>query len=215
MRESKFTLNSLIVVVMIFSAIAFFFTVLVSSMADWSAVNDYFPIEGTDLAIVYSDIKDNGLYEGPEQACELRVEGSFGHDWGIALEGSSLYANEFTDTALGLLHCDVVMIGLDSFEKETLFEEAILRGRCSTGELVIVTGYLMPSTFPETNSMSRLEAMTNPNLNLDSNGSEVLFLDPESGETVARVTLEGGIDETFDDTFVNRPLAEVLEEVGA
>ena len=60
MQQPRFTLNSLVIVVSIFTAITFFITLTVVNLADWSAVNDYFPNEGTDLGILYSDRRYDG-----------------------------------------------------------------------------------------------------------------------------------------------------------
>ena len=54
MRQSKFTFNAFLLIVLIFSILVFFFTHFISGMADvaWHyAVNDSYEIEGTDLPI--------------------------------------------------------------------------------------------------------------------------------------------------------------------
>ena len=215
MTQSRFTLNALLLVVAIMSALTFVITLILPSMADWSAVNDFYRIEETDYAIVYSDIKPNGIYEGPEQTAVLRVEGTFGHDWGIVLDEPYLYANEYTSTQMGLMHCSLVRIDLRTYEKEIILEDAVLRGRCQTGELVCVAGFLMPSTFPETNSLCRLYAMTASNVDLGRTGMQIVFLDPSTAQAVGAVSGEDVPDEVFEERYINRTLTEILEEVRA
>ena len=51
MRESKFTMNAFLLVVLIFSALTFFVTVKLTGMADRTPVNTFTPIEGTELSV--------------------------------------------------------------------------------------------------------------------------------------------------------------------
>ena len=105
MRQSKFTFQAFLLIVLIFSVLAFFFTHFLSGMADvaWHvAVNDSYEIEGTDLSIRYSDKKPSGIYEGDAVNGVLKVEGTFGHDWGVVLEGDYLYLNEYRTSTFGL-----------------------------------------------------------------------------------------------------------------
>ena len=103
MNRAKFTMNALVLVVTIFSALAFFFTVVMVNLADRSAVNEYIPIEGTDYAIRYSSLEPSGLYQGPENTCWLVTEGEFGSEWGACKVGGDLYLNEYRSTELGML----------------------------------------------------------------------------------------------------------------
>ncbi len=60
MRQSKFTFQAFLIIVLIFSVMAFFFTLFLSGMADkaWNPhVNDSYEIAGTNLTIRYSDKK--------------------------------------------------------------------------------------------------------------------------------------------------------------
>ncbi len=211
MNESKLTINAFTLVVMLFSAIMFFFTLVIPSISDWTAVNDYYRIEGTDYAIVYSDRKENGIYEGPQQTCVLKLEGSFGHDWGIALEEPYLYVNEYTYTDMGLIHSDLVRIDLTTFRKDVLFKDAILRGRCASGELVCITGYPMPSTFPDTNSMSNLYNMAAGIADGGDGSSRVVYLDPATSETLYELPFDGAED-GFDEAYIDRTLDDVRGE---
>lgn len=214
MNQSRFTLNALLVVVLVFSALIFFFTMFVANLADWSAVNDYYQIEGTDLAILYSDEKTNGLYEGPENTCVLKVEGTFGHDWGVVLEEPFLYVNEYTYTDMGMMHCNLVRIDLGTFEHETLLKDAVLRGRCQSGELVCVSGLLMPSTFPATNSLCRLYGMTT-GVAPEQGAAQVLYLDPLTAEVVGSAPCEDVMGDQFEGLYLERSLQDVLGEAAA
>ena len=62
MGNAKFTMNSLVIIVIIFSAILFFFTITMVDMVNPYGQNDYYPIEGTDLAVKHSRIDPNGLF---------------------------------------------------------------------------------------------------------------------------------------------------------
>lgn len=139
MREYKFTLNALLLVVLIFSAIFFFFTVKLTSLADRSAYNDFYPIEGTPYAVYYSSLKPTGIYEGGKTTGVLRLEGQYGYDWGAAAVGDALFLNEYRSSELGLTLSHVVRIDTPSFDKQVLLPDAILRGRCASGELVCLT----------------------------------------------------------------------------
>lgn len=212
MRQSKFTFQAFLLIVLIFSVMAFFFTLFLSGMADkaWNPhVNDSYEIEGTDLTIRYSDKKGNGIFEGDQINGVLKVEGSFGHDWGIALEGDYLYLNEYRTSTLGMMFCQLVRINLQTYEKEILMNNTILRGQCTSGELVCVSDILMPSMQPQTNELCRLYAMTDGNIDLQSNGGTILFIDP----TDTTVVYETEGEDVLSDDFVALYLDHSLEEI--
>lgn len=181
MNRSRFTLNALLVVVICFSAIIFVVALLVPNVTDSRVTNDFYPIADTDFAVVYSTKKPDGIYEGYRQTGELRLEGTFGHDWGLVYTEPYLYTNEYTTTQLGLALCSVVRIDLQSFEKEVLFEDAILTGQDDSGDLVIGVGSLMPSAFPETNSLCKLYAMTDDGIDIENPDGSVIHFNPADG----------------------------------
>ena len=78
MQENKFTANALVLVVIVFSAILFLFSIKVVDLSQHAAVNDFYPIEGTDLAVKYSSLSPNGLYQGGQTTGVLKLEGTFG-----------------------------------------------------------------------------------------------------------------------------------------
>ena len=208
MREAKFTLNALLLVILIISAIFFFFSIKMIDMADQSAVNDYYPIEGSKYSVRYSSIKPNGIYVGDKITGTLCLEGRFGYGWGAAAEGDVLYFNEYAQTDLGLTLCSVVRVDTADFEKTVLLEDAILRGRCASGELVCLSGSFMDFNFPETNELCRLYALSSGTLRTDG-GALVCFLDPDSGEILYSARDEGTAAGDFDARWLARTLEEV------
>ena len=209
MQQPRFTLNSLVIVVSIFTAITFFITLTVVNLADWSAVNDYFPIEGTDLGILYSDEKPSGIYRGYANSGDLMLEGEFSHDWGIVRHDDRLFLNEYRATDLGFMTSRLVRVDLDTFEEEVMIEDAALRGACRSGELVCIRTAMPPSNFPGTNAFCQLYGMTSGMLPIEE-ATSVIFVDPESGEVV--LTLAGDDAEAgdFEARYLDRTLEEML-----
>ena len=208
MRRSKFTINSLILVVTVFSALVFFVLVFMTGMASHLKYNDYYTIEGTDYAIRYSDIKTCGLYKGDQVTGKLMTEGYFGHDWGLVLSDGKLYVNEYLTSEIGLMYCRVVKIDLETYKKETIAEDSVLMGECASGEIVYLNKILVASVFPKTNPLARLYAMTAGDISLDASSADVVFLDPATGDTVYSVR-DGQAFENIDAKY----LSETLEEV--
>jgi len=208
--DTKFTTNALVLVVAIFSAILFLFSIKVVDLSDRTAVNDYYPIEGTDLAVRYSSLSPNGLYQGGQTTGTLVLEGTFGHDWGAAVEGNSLYLNEYTSTDVGVMLCQLVRLDLTTHEKELLRRDTILRGRCASGELVCLGGYLIPVDFPATNSLCRLYAMSSPEIRPEEAGAVVLYLSPDTGEVLWSVRDDRAQEDDFESRYLQRTLQEVM-----
>ena len=209
MNDSRFTSHSFVLVFTIAAAIFLFFSVKLVDMADRNAVNNYYPIEGTEDAIRYSTLKTSGIYRGDRNTGTLMLKGLYGFDWGCAAEGDWLYLNEYSRSDLGLLYCRVVRVNVNGFEKEVLLDNAILRGCCASGELVCLKNCLMPASFPETNPLCALYAVTDPALRLGADDADVVFLDPRSAEALYTVH-DGAV---FSDDFDARYLARTLGEV--
>ena len=208
MNRAKFTMNALVLVVTIFSALAFFFTVVMVNLADRTAVNEYIPIEGTDYAIRYSSLEPSGLYQGPENTCWLVTEGEFGSEWGACKVGDNLYLNEYRSTELGLLLCDLVRIDLNTHEKTVLYRDTILRGTCASGELVCVRCALLPANFPETNPLCRFYRLTEKN-DAPEGAADVVFLDPQTLEEVYTETVADPLGTDFEVRYLQKTLTEV------
>ena len=209
MNDSKFTSHSFVLVFAIVTAIFLFFSVKLVDLADHYATNDYYPIEGTEYAIRYSTLKTSGIYRGDKNTGTLMLEGLYGFDWGCVTEGDWLYINEYSRSDLGLLFCRVVRIDTRSFDKEVLMDNAILRGRCASGELVCLKNCLMPSSFPQTNALCALYAVTDGALRPEEEGADVVFLDAQSREELYSVHDGAAFDDGFDARYLARTLGEV------
>lgn len=208
MNSPKFNLNALLVIVTVFTAITLFVTVGVVNMRNPFPVNEYHPIKGTKYAVVYSTYKENGIYTGPKNSCTLVLEGSFGAEWGLVTAGDAIYTNEYRMTDLGLVICDLIKVDMDTFNKETLMTDAILRGTCASGEMVCVEGFLMPSNSPATNPLCSLYSMTRSGLDVKQQEAEVLWLDPDTGEILYRKTTPDALSDDFDAIFLQKTLEE-------
>ena len=208
MRSPKLSVNALLLILLIFGGFTFFITLFIVRMADRSGVNTFNPVEGTDYAIRYSSLEPNGLYQGNEVVNSLVVKGNFGFDWGAALEGERLYLNEYNTSNMGVMHSNLVRVDLTTKRKETLLTDAILRGKCASGELVCVRGVFLPANEPESNVLCKFYALAAPGLR---GGAEVLFLDPATGEIVYRVRDDGAMTEAFEARYLQRTLEEVRQ----
>ena len=208
MGNAKFTLNSFLLVLIIAKGIAFFFTVALVVFANHEAVNDYHPIEGTDAAVCYRSLEPSGIYVGDRVTGVLKLEGEFGFDWGMVREGNDLYTNEYSRSALGLVISQVVRIDLTSFEKEVLLSDAILRGRCVSGELVCLSGTLLPSANPGENSLCRLYALSAPWIDPEGETAEIVYLDPATGQELFRLR-DRQLSAKFEQLYLERSLEEV------
>lgn len=210
MNNSKFTMNALLVIVTVFSAIGLLFTVGVYDMGQHAyLISDYNAIKGTDLSIRYSNNEPSGIYRGPQNNDGLMLEGDFGYDKGTMVIGNLLYLNEYRYTNAGLVLCDAVCVDTDSFEKKVIMENAMLRGRCASGELVCRGDCLLQSNMPETNSLCRLYAMTSSRLDPLSESATVLFIDPASGDIVYIAEDDSPSAEAFDERWLSHTLEEV------
>ena len=210
MNQAKFSMNAFLLIVIIFSALAFFFTIVMVDLADRTAVNEFIPIKGTDYAIRYSSLEPNGLYQGKENTCQLVAEGDFGSEWGACKVGDSLYLNEYRSTELGLLLCDLVRVDLTTHEKTVLYRDTVLRGRCASGELVCVRGAMLPADFPETNPLCRFYRLTEKN-NAPEGGADVMFLDPQTLAETYTVAADEPFAPDFEARYLQKTLAEVTE----
>ncbi|MBQ3481780.1 MAG: hypothetical protein IJH48_05495 [Oscillospiraceae bacterium] len=210
MNDSKFTAHSFMLVFTIIAAIFFFFAVNVVGMASRYTANDFYPIEGTDdLAIRYSTQKVSGIYRGDKNTGTLMLKGLYGFDWGSVADGDWLYLNEYSRSEMGMLFCRVVRVDMNSFEKEVLLDDAILRGRCASGELVCLDDCLMASTFPKTNCLCALYSIASPGLRPETDSAKVLFLDPQTAQVIYSVQDESALLEIFDAFYLEHTLEEV------
>lgn len=210
MNNAKFTINALLVIVTVFSAIGLLFTVGIYDMGQHVyLVTDYQAIEGTDLSIRYSTKEPSGVYRGPQNNDELKLEGEFGYDAGTTFSDGHLYLNEYRYTDTGLMLCDAVCVDTDSFDKKVIVKNGMLRGRCASGELVCRGDCLLQSNMPAANSLCKLYAMTDSKLDPVSGRATVTFIDPASGEVVYTATDDNAQSDDFDERWLSRTLEEV------
>lgn len=210
MQNRKLTLNGILMILIVFSAIYLFATITAFRIMDPSVMNETYPIEGTDYAIRYSTFEPSGIIKGTNSnTAELVLEGNYGADWGAAAEGDTLYVNAYRATSFGLTLCDVVQIDLAGLKESPLFPNAVLRGRCTSGELVVVSGVMLPANYPDSNALCRLYAMGNTGLRQNNHGAEVLFFDPSSGEIVHRIPGTSAFSDDFEERYLNKTLEEV------
>ncbi len=209
MRTPKFGMSALILILIIVSAISFFFSVKMVDLSARSYANDYLMIEDSEYAVRYSNLVPNGIYRGKlENTAKLVTEGFFGYDWGAALNGDTLIINEYGNTSLGNMLCDLVRIDLSTGEKTVLLRDTTLRGRCTSGELVAVSGVMMNVNTPDTNPLCAFFLLSNP----DSKPGTALisYLDPATGEVLYSVREKVFPDKIFEGRFLNRSLEEVM-----
>ena len=210
MKQTKFSINLMLIIVIIFSAIYFFATVkLVSAVSYRVPINEFFRIEGTDYAIKYSSMDPSGIYKGDENTGSLVLEGDFGFDWGLAVEGDTLYVNEVVSTDLGMIINQLDKINLETMEKQVMLENAILRGRCASGELVCIVNYTVPSNHPETNPLCTFYDLSNNFSRSEDSSAKVIFINPKTSETV--YTTENIENEKlFESIYLKQTLQEVM-----
>ena len=209
MNESKFTVHSLLLVFLFVTALWLSISVKVVDIATLPTMNEYYPIEGTDYAVRYSSLLPSGIYQGDRNTGTLKLEGRFGFDWGAVGEDGKLYLNEYTNSELGTMVSDLVCVDTGSFEKTVLVKDAMLRGRCASGELVYIGGFLMPSNYPASNPLCRLYSAASGELHPDGGSVSVCFYDPVSGKTVYSVR-DSDIETDFSGRYLDRTLAEVM-----
>lgn len=214
MGNSRLTLNGIMIIVIIFSAMLFFFTVTMVEMVNPYGQNEFQPIEGTDLAVKHSSVDENGLYQGPESTAQLVLKGNFGNDWGTTLSGNSLYLNKYAITSLGLIIPEVVRVDTETHKEELLYKDAIIRGRCASGEMIILTDYVMPTNYPDTNPMLKLYSMSS-GVDLDDKTLTVVFMDPGTGEVLYSLEDRAFLEKTFQKKYEDRTLDEIREEAAA
>lgn len=210
MRNRKMSMNGLLAILIAFSVIGLFATISSLRMADPSVMNEFYPIGDTGYSIRHSTFTQNGIVKGTDvNAAELIFPGNYGTDWGAVTDGDQLYVNLYTPTTVGILLCEVHLVDLGAVEETTLFEDAVLRGRCASGELVIVRGAMLPANHPEENALCKLYAMSANSLRADGRDAEVLFYDIDKGEVVYTVEGESAYSEDFDTRFLDKTLEEV------
>ena len=212
MNQAKFSVNSLLIIIIAFSALLFCFMLGFVNLSYRYSVNDWYYVEGTDIAVRYSSLYESGIYQGKEKnTAVLRVKGDFGYEWGNVLEGKMLYLNEYTTSTMEMIMCKLVRVDIDTFEKETLYPDMLLRGRCASGEIVCITDFIMPANHPGTNALSELYAMTSSTIDPGREGASVVFIDPKTGDILYKTFDEDAFGEGFEARWLDRTLEEVMK----
>ena len=209
MKQTKFTFNSLMIVVIIFTAMLLFVTVKLVALSDVNPVNSFEPIEGTTLAVKYSSLEPDGLYEGSQANAKLVLEGSFGFDWGAVVKEDYLFINEYFKSDLGFVRSDVVKINLKTHQKQILLKNAVLRGQTRSGELVMVNDYILPSNAPQTNSLCKLYRFADFGALGAENRSTVIFMDAESSKVLFQT--QTIVAKNFEEQYIQKTLEEIMQ----
>ncbi len=182
MQKVKFSFNAFIMMLIIFSIFVIFVFFGLTDMANIRINNDVYEIEGTDYSVRYTELTPSGLYKGKGYAGELKVEGNFGYDWGVSIEDGVLYCNEYRMTSLGMMVSDFVRIDLETYEKKVVIKNAMMIGKCESGEIVCLDGFMMPSWQFETNSLYKLYSMSSDTIRAEDDVVTVRYFD--GGKTV-------------------------------
>jgi len=211
MDSRKYTMNSFVLTVILFSAIFLFFTVTVSDMADTHVINENYPLEDTGYYIRYTTHIPSGIYDGEGQGAHLLLEGSYGHDWGAYVSGDTLYCNEYHTTTLGYMTTNVVKINLKDFSKEVLYEDCMVRGVIASGELLLYDNVVMPNWFPKSNPLCLMYDISGKGDPLDSLEATVVLYDITAAKEVYRK------DDTLaqSDKRVEFYLSKTLQELAS
>ena len=191
-------------IVIIFSSIVLFVGVSMVDMAAVLPVHDEYRIEGTDYFVRYSSYLPYGLYRWGDLLCE----GSFGYDWGAEYTGDAFYCNEYDTTDFGLMTCSVVKIDMTTFNKETLIRDAMIRGKCKSGELIIFDGYVSPSWNPDVNPLRSVMRVGNGVIPQESYGANVEWFDIESEKVVYSVFDPNALEDGGDEGYLSLTLEE-------
>ena len=210
MSKNKFNLNSLLLVILVLSIIAFAVILSANKLSRWYHYRDDQPIEGTDLIIRYSTVRQCGIYRGDQ----LMIEGKFGQEWDSVVVDGKFYGNEYSTTTFDMMKCDFVSIDLDTFEKTLIAENASIRGICESGELVYLTGFLPPTWFSDTNKLRTLCCMGDSAFTPEPEGAGINYLDTSSGKTVFSFTDPAALSSDRMTAYLERSLTEVKNENG-
>ncbi|MBQ7715198.1 MAG: hypothetical protein IJT70_04935 [Clostridia bacterium] len=208
MNKIKFTFNSFLVLVIIFSAMASFILVGVTNMSERSTVNSVNPIEGTDYYIRYSDFAESGIYDGDMPSSKLLLQGNFGYDWGASVSGATMICNEYRRTTLGIITCDVVKIDLETFDKDLLYKDAMMVGKCASGEIVCIDGYTLAPMNSTDNLLYDIYSMSSCMINMENGVATVRWFDPATGECVAYKEDGRILEEGRTDYYLNLTVSE-------
>ena len=208
-------MNAFVLIVILAAALYLFVSVVVFDMAALNFRNDNFPVEDTGLYVRYQvkkTVDESGIYAGDYTGAELKIAGNFGYDWGLAVEGDTLYCNEYSTTRMGFLTCDVVKIDLNTFDKVVLYENTMLKGRCASGELVCMGEIVGANWFPKTNPFYTLYSSSLEKMKAETDFAIVRIIDPENGETVWTYEDSDALAKGREDYYLSSDLSELMKQ---
>ena len=211
MRRTKFSFNAFVLIVILLSALILFITVGIRGMTGRPTMNEIFEIGYGNLSVRHCDVTPSGIYRGTSGPGELALEGTYDSiEWGAFLSGKYYVCNEYSTTTLGMLKCRVVKIDLDSFSKETLYEDSFIIGTCASGEAVIVRGFSTVSWMTDTNPLYKLYVMSDKDA-LSASGVSVDYVDTETLGVVKTVcdVPASDVADRENNTFLEADLREV------
>ena len=208
MKESRLSMNRILVVTLVLSAIALLIIVKLTKTAGtlWP-VNEYFGIEDSEYAVRYSNLEHNGIYKGEENNNTLVLKGNFSFGSDCALDGNIFYTNEYKATDMGIVLCKAVSVNLDTAEKKTVLDNAAIIGKCASGELVLTDSFAYVKNNPEENALCQLYFFSS-RINMQK-GFNVLYYDIQKGEVVYSTPGKTDNETAFEKVYLNRTLAEV------
>ena len=209
MKNYRKTLNIAVLTMMILSVLYIFITVVIFNVAQNTPTSASYQIEDTGYFVRYTTMKENGIYDDDGPAGKLLLEGQFGYDRGAAAQGNTLYCTEYRSSTLGWMTCDLVKVDLTTFEKKVLMKDAMLYGRCASGELIVMDGVVMANWFPQTNQLCELYRMTAGDKVFSERGAVVCLMDPESGEILWRKQDLNALTEKRMRYYMNNSLEEI------
>ena len=215
MTQTKFSMNAFFLIVILLSGLYLFISVDVHDMASFVVTNDNYPIGETGYVVRYQQQHSrdvSGIYTGEQSYEECVLSGSYGYDWGAHLEGNTYFCNEYHKTKLGFMTCDVVKIDLETFEKELIMKDAMMRGTCASGEMVCLQGAVLPGWFPRTNPLFRLFCLSSSVIQTDQDGAVVHLLDPQTGEDMGSVADERAMMTVREQFYRESTREEILGE---
>ncbi len=210
MDRSRFQMNDFLLVLILAAALYLFITVGLTKMADRWIYNETYELEDTGLYIRYTKLMKSGIFDGERTDSKLLLEGDFGHDWGAALEGDILYCNEYHETTMGFMTSDLVRIDLKTFTKEVLLTDTMLRGRCTSGELVCYEGVLMPNWFVDTNPLAKFYSLPSHKPGYEGSSAMVRLIDPQTGETLYQKFDESALTDAGAARYLNASAKEIM-----
>ena len=214
MNRTKFSMNAFLLIILLASGLYLFVSVVVYDMAAMNFRNDSYQLEDTGYYVRYITQRTDdrsGIYDGDHEWSKKLISGNFGYDWGAAVADDVLYCNEYHTTRMGFLTCDVVKIDLNTFEKEVLYKDTMMKGRCKSGELVCMGEIVGANWFPASNPLYKLYISSNDEMQAENDSAVVRIIDPASGKTVWEKRDDRALTSEREEYYLSSELSEVMK----